>query len=71
MLTEPDKYLSVAAALHIIDAYRRTRPDSLQWQPPEIIKQLDTPGTPVADIVDACQEQVKPFITLRKKYFLY
>ncbi|MBL1215416.1 MAG: DUF1343 domain-containing protein [Ignavibacteriae bacterium] len=71
MLTDYSKYRSVEAALHIIDAYRKTNPDSLNWSPPEIIKQLDEPGMTVEKVIENCQEQVKDFIELRRKYLLY
>jgi uncharacterized protein YbbC (DUF1343 family) len=71
MLTDYSKYRSVEAALHIIDAYRKTNPDSLNWSPPEIIKQLDESGMTVEKVIEDCQEQVKDFIELRRKYLLY
>lgn len=71
MLTDYKTYRSVEAALHIIDAYRKTNPDSLQWSPPETIKQMDNPGTTVKDVVAACQDEVADFIKRRKDYLLY
>lgn len=71
MLTDPAAYRSVEASLHIIDAYRRTNPDSLVWSPPEIIRKLDDPGVSVDDVVKACQDDVREFMETRQKYLLY
>lgn len=71
MLTEPKEYHSVETALHIIDAYRKTNPDSLVWFPPEVIKKLDEPGMSVNQVVAACQQEVAAFMEARKKYLLY
>jgi uncharacterized protein YbbC (DUF1343 family) len=61
----------VEAAVNIIDAYRKTSPDSLVWSPPALIEQLDEPGVTVEQIIKACQDDVSEFMELRKKYMLY
>jgi uncharacterized protein YbbC (DUF1343 family)/uncharacterized lipoprotein YddW (UPF0748 family) len=71
MLTDPAEYRSVEAAVNIIDAYRKTNPDSLVWSPPAAIKQLGEPGMTVEQVMKACQDDVSAFIELRKKYLLY
>ncbi len=71
MLTDPEKYHSVATAIHIFDAYRKTNPDSLVWFPPDVIKTLDKPGMTVDEVVNACQEEIADFVEVRKKYLLY
>lgn len=71
MLTDPVAFRSVEASLHIIDAYRKTSPDSLKWSPPALIKQLDEPGVTVEQVIKACQDDVSAFMELRKKYLLY
>ncbi|MDX2444329.1 MAG: DUF1343 domain-containing protein [Bacteroidales bacterium] len=71
MLTDYSSYKSVAGALHIIDAYRKTNPDSLTWSPPPLIKQLEVPGITVEEVIDECQNDVSEFIEIRKKYLLY
>ncbi len=71
MLYDYKTYRSVAAALHIFDAYRKTNLDSLRWSPPSILKRLEKPGTTVEDIIHQCQDEVKEFEQLRRKYFLY
>lgn len=71
MLTDPAAYRSVEASLHIIDAYRRTNPDSLVWSPPGIIGKLGDPGVSVEDVVKACQDDVREFMEIRQKYLLY
>jgi len=71
MLTDYKAYRSVETALHIIDAYRKTSPDSLVWFPPDIIKKLDEPGATVKEVIGQCQDEVADFVELRKKYLLY
>ena len=71
MLTDPSAYRSVEAALNIIDAYRKTSPDSLVWSPPPVIKRLEEPGMTVDSLVKACQDDVIGFMKLREKYLLY
>ncbi len=71
MVTDPAAFRSVEASLHIIDAYRKTSPDSLIWSPPALIKQMDEPGMTVEKVVQACQDDVSAFMELRKKYLLY
>jgi uncharacterized protein YbbC (DUF1343 family) len=71
MLTDPSAFRSVEASLHIIDAYRKTSPDSLVWSPPALIRQMDEPGMTIEQVVKACQDDVSEFMELRKKYLLY
>ena len=71
MLTDPAAYRSVEAALHIIDAYRKTSPDSLKWSPPAIMRKLNEPGVTVEEVVKACQDDVSEFMEIRQKYLLY
>jgi len=71
ILTDYKIYRSVEAAVHIIDAYRKTNPDSLLWSPPPLIRKLDEPGMTVEMVIKACQEEVEPFMEIRKKYLLY
>ncbi len=71
MLTDHKAYRPVETALHIIDAYKKTSPDSLKWSPPEVIKMLDQPGMTVKEVVDACQHEISAFMEVRKKYLLY
>lgn len=71
ILTDPAAYRSVEASLHIIDAYRKTSPDSLVWNPPTLIKQLNEPGVTVEEVVKACQEDVREFMETRQKFLLY
>jgi uncharacterized protein YbbC (DUF1343 family)/uncharacterized lipoprotein YddW (UPF0748 family) len=71
MITDPAAYRSVETALHIIDAYRLTNPDSLVWSPPQVLKLLDEPGMTVSKVIEASQEDVREFILLRAKYLLY
>ena len=71
MLTDYASYRSVEAAVHIIDAYRKTNPDSLKWSPPAIIKRLDEPGMTVDKVIEACQTEIEPFLDIRSKYLLY
>jgi uncharacterized protein YbbC (DUF1343 family)/uncharacterized lipoprotein YddW (UPF0748 family) len=71
MLTDPSVYRSVEASLNIIDAYRKTSPDSLVWSPPLLMRKLNEPGVTVEEVVKACQDDVKEFMELRQKYLLY
>jgi len=71
MLTDPAAYRSVEAALNIIDAYRKTSPDSLVWSPPAIIKQLDNPDVTIEQVIKECQDDIKDFLEVRQKYLLY
>jgi len=71
MLTDYSAYRSVEAALHIIDAGRKTSPDSLAWSPPTTIKLLDAPGITVEEVVETCQEEVAEFMEVRSTYLLY
>jgi len=71
MLTDVSSYHSVEAALHLIDAYRKTNPDSLNWNPPETIKLLDQPEMDVKKVIEQCQEEIGPFLETREKYLIY
>ena len=71
MLTDYKAYRSVESALHIIDAYRKTNPDSLIWFPPEIIKNMDKSGMTVEKVIEECREDVAGFLEMREKYLLY
>ncbi len=71
MLTDPAAFRSVEASLHIIDAYRKTSPDSLVWSPPLLMRQLNEPGVTVQEVVKACQDDVSEFMDIRQKYLLY
>ena len=71
MLTDPAAFRSVEASLHIIDAYRKTSPDSLVWSPPLLIRRLNEPGVTVEEVVKACQDDVKEFMEIRQQYLLY
>jgi len=71
MLTEPAAYRSVAAALHIFDAYRKAGTGVLQWAPPEVIKRLEEPGVTVEEVIEACQEEVEGFMKVRERFLLY
>ncbi len=71
MVTDYAAYRSVETALHIIDAYRKTSPDSLVWSPPAIMRSLDEPGMSVGKVIEACQQDVAGFIKIREKYLLY
>lgn len=71
MVTDPQSFRSVEATLHIIDAYRKTSPDSLAWSPPTLMRRLNEPGVTVGEVVKACQDDVSGFMELRKKYLLY
>jgi uncharacterized protein YbbC (DUF1343 family)/uncharacterized lipoprotein YddW (UPF0748 family) len=71
VLTDPAAFRSVEASLHIIDAYRKTSPDSLVWSPPALIRRLNEPGVTVEEVVKACQDDVKEFMDIRQKYLIY
>ena len=71
MLTDYKAYRSVETALHIIDAYRKTNPDSLSWSPPAILKQLEQMDMTVGKVIENCQLEISDFIKERKKYLLY
>ena len=71
ILTDPAAYRSVEASLHIIDAYRKTSPDSLVWNPPTLIRRLNEPGVTVEEVVKACQDDIREFMETRQKYLLY
>ena len=71
MLTDYAAYRSVEAALHIIDACRRTNPKVLVWSPPATIARLAEPGATVEEVVEKCQEEVAEFAKMRREYLLY
>lgn len=71
MLTDYKAYRSVEAALHMIDAFRKTNPDSLQWSPPPMLKKLENPDTTIADIIAASKKEIEAFMAVREKYLLY
>jgi len=71
MLTEPHIYKSVETSLHIIDAYRKSNPDSLTWTPPDVIKRLEEPGMTVEAVVALCQDEIQEFVATREKYLIY
>jgi uncharacterized protein YbbC (DUF1343 family) len=71
LVTDPAEFRAVQTALNILDAYRKENPDSLTWTPPETIRMLEKPGITVEAVNDACQQEVRDFIEIRQKYFLY
>ena len=71
MLTDYQSFRSVETALHIIDAYRQFNPDSLNWSPPPILKQIEKPGMNVEKVIKACQEEIGDFLNTRNNYLLY
>lgn len=71
IITDPASYRSVEAAVNIIDAYRKTNPDSLSWTPPPLIKLLEEPEMTVDQIIKSCQDDISDFLTIREKYLLY
>jgi len=71
MLTDYKAYKSVETALNIIDAYRKTNPDSLQWSPPPLIRRLEEPGMTVERLIKDCQADIGEFMKIREKYLLY
>ncbi len=71
MLTDYKAYRSVEAAVHIIDAYRKTCPDSLVWFPPEPLKDLDKPGMTVEQVVNSYKKETDEWKAMSRKYYLY
>lgn len=71
MVTDPAVFMSVEAAVHTFDAYRKTSPDSLVWSPPAVIKRLEKSGVTAEEVIKACQDQVNDFLKVRQKYLLY
>ena len=71
MVTDYGAYRPVETSLHIIDAYRKTNPDSLVWSPPPLLRMLDEPGMTVKQVVEACREDVEKFLEIRSKYLIY
>ena len=71
MVTDYGAYRPVETSLHIIDAYRKTNPDSLVWSPPPLLRMLDEPGMTVKQVVEACREDVEEFLEIRSKYLIY
>ncbi len=71
LVTDPNEFRSVKTALYLLDAYRKTSPDSLNWTPPETIRLLEKPGMTVEKVLEACQQEIRDFMAIRKKYLLY
>ena len=71
MVTDFRNFRSVETSLHIIDAYRKTNPDSLVWSPPPVLKMLEEPGVTVKQVVEASQNEIADFMAIRQKYLLY
>jgi uncharacterized protein YbbC (DUF1343 family)/uncharacterized lipoprotein YddW (UPF0748 family) len=71
LITDPVQYRPVITTLNILDAYRKSSPDSLTWSPPAAIRLLEQPGITVEQVAEACQEEVRRFLEIRKKYLLY
>ena len=71
MLTDYQAYRSVEAALHIIDACRKTSPGSLVWSPPATLGGLDAPDATVEQVIEKCQEEVEEFAQMRREFLLY
>jgi uncharacterized protein YbbC (DUF1343 family) len=71
LVTDPHEFRSVKTALYLLDAYRKTSPDSLNWTPPETIRLLEKPGMTVEKVLEACQQEIRDFMAIRKKYLLY
>lgn len=71
MLTDYQRFRSVETALHIIDAYRKFSPDSLNWSPPPVIKSLEEPGISVEDVLKGCRDEIDDFLQTRRNYLLY
>ncbi|MCB0548014.1 MAG: DUF1343 domain-containing protein [Phaeodactylibacter sp.] len=71
MLTDAKAFPSVAAALHIFDAYRKAGKGTLQWAPPEVVKRLEEPGMTVEKVVEACQKEVEGFMEVRERFLMY
>jgi len=71
LVTDSHAYRPVATSLYLLDAYRRANPDSLEWSPPETIRLLEKPGMTVEKVVEACQDEIRDFMAIRKKYLLY
>jgi uncharacterized protein YbbC (DUF1343 family) len=71
MLRDYGDFRSVETALHIIDAYRKLSPDSLNWSPPPILKRLEEPGMTVEKVIQESQEEIVDFLKIRSNYLLY
>ncbi len=71
ILTDVKAYRPVETSLNIIDAYRKTNPDSLVWTPPYPLNELWQEDKGVEEILLKCQEETTEFFELRKKYLLY
>jgi uncharacterized protein YbbC (DUF1343 family) len=71
MLTDHAAYRSVEAALHIVDAFGRTSPGSLQWSPPAGLEALYAPGATVEQVIERSQKDVEEFARMRREFLLY
>jgi uncharacterized protein YbbC (DUF1343 family) len=71
ILTDMKTYRPVETSLHIIDAYRKTNPDSLTWTPPYPLDELWNEDTGIEQILLKSQEETTEYFELRKKYLLY
>ena len=71
MVTDFRNFRSVETSLHVIDAYRKTSPDSLVWSPLPVLKMLEEPGITVRQVVEASQNEIADFLEIRSKYLLY
>jgi uncharacterized protein YbbC (DUF1343 family)/uncharacterized lipoprotein YddW (UPF0748 family) len=71
LVTDPHAYRPVKTSLYLMDAYRRMNTDSLRWDPPEIIRLLEKSGMTVEQVAEACQQEIRDFMLIRKKYLLY
>ncbi|MFO7852682.1 MAG: exo-beta-N-acetylmuramidase NamZ domain-containing protein [Bacteroidota bacterium] len=71
MVTDHRSYRAVETSLNIIDAYRKTNPDSLAWSPPPLLKMIDEPGIIIEQVLEACREDIEEFMEIRRKYLLY
>jgi uncharacterized protein YbbC (DUF1343 family) len=71
LITEPKQYRPVFTSLNILDAYRKSNPDSLTWSPPATVRLLEKPEITVAQIEEACRTEIRNFVEIRKKFLLY
>ncbi len=71
LVTDSHIFRSVKTTLYLMDAYRKLSPDSLEWTPPDIIRLLEKPGMTVEEVTEACQQEIRDFLAIRKKYLLY
>ena len=71
MLTDYAAYRSVEAALHIVDAFGRTSPGSLQWSPPAGLEALYAPGATVEQVIERSRKDAEEFARMRREFLLY